>query len=296
MKKLYFLSTVYLFFSITGLSCKEDNNQVQLLVYSYNRPLQLYAFLESASHYVKNINYCTVLYRADSNFAPAYDAVKKEFPQIAFIRQSPVNPKGDFKQLTMEILNNTPASFCLFAVDDIIVKDYVDCADCVRYLQKTGAYAFFLRLGLHLNYCYTMRRAQKIPSHKRVDSKVVTWKFNRAVCDWGYPNNVDMTLYRKQDVIKSLSRIAFSAPNNMEGQWAACSVKNQWGLCYRDSKMVNIPLNVVQEGVPNYHMNLFSVEALLQKFNEGLKINIHALYNIKNRSSHIDYYPEFIIR
>jgi len=46
----------------------------------------------------------------------------------------------------------------------------------------------------------------------------------------------------------------------------------------------------------NPHMNFMSVEELLVKFDEKLKIDIDPLYQVENHSPYFEYFPEFISR
>jgi len=285
---------------LTGISGNVQAAKAEkadLIVYSFDRPMQLYAFLESAYHYMSGIAEVTVIYRASS---PAYDAsyeiVRQAFPSVHYLQQS-ATPLRDFKPLTVEAVFESPSRYVLFAVDDIIVKDYIACDQDIRLLEEHRAYGFYYRLGKHLSYCYTMNASQAVPPLQEVAPDVYAWQFNQGQHDWGYPNTVDMTLYRKKDIESFFKNGNYNTPNTLEGSWAgqAGAIKRRTGLCYGASKIVNLPLNRVQHDYPNRHMEL-SAQELQTLFEQGLKIDIQPLFHVANISAHMEYTPTFVQR
>ena len=190
------------------------------------------------------------------------------------------------------------SNYIVFAVDDIIVKDFIDFNHCITMLEQTKAYGFYLRLGKNLTECYSMNALQKVPPFLFEKNGICTWCFDEGEFDWGYPHTVDMTVYRRADIMQSLMDLPFTSPNTLEGAWSA-QPNFDWkriGLCYECSKIVNIPLNRVQHEALNNHMNLYTTDELLEKFQFGLKIDIKPLFNISNKAAHFEYEPIFILR
>jgi len=268
--------------------------KADILIFSCDRPLQLYACLESIHHYMSGFETVSVLYRSSQEkFAAGYKKVKAAFPSVRFISQSS-NYKKDFKPLLMEAVFSSPSKYILFGVDDIVVKDFTDIKDCMNWMEKTNAYGFYLRFGKHISYCYQIGKEQPVPSSVPLGGQVYAWSLDQGVADWGFPNSLDMTLYRKEDLKKSFKELKFNTPNSLEFCWAnQCRPKEAIGLYFESSKIVNIPFNVVSR-TGNPHMNYSSPEELLAKFEEGLKMDIRPLYKIENSSPHFEYLPEFI--
>lgn len=269
-----------------------------LVIFSYDRPLQLYALLESIEEYVTGVGETVVIYRASQtgDYQFGYQLVAERFPHAKFLPQG-AHPREDFKPLTLEATFGSPSDYVLFAVDDIVVKDYVDLSECIELLEQTSAYGFFLRLGSHLDFCYTMNRKQRVPELAAVNEHVRSWVFAQSELDWGYPNTVDMTIYRKAEIKHVFKHMHYTSPNTLEGNWAglAGSVAQRTGLCFEQSKIVNLPLNRVQHDNHNLCMEI-SAQELQGKFLQGLKLDIASLFKIKNRSAHIEYQPTFIER
>lgn len=269
-----------------------------LLIFSFDRPMQLYALLESIQRHITGIEEIWVIYRTSTErYKAAYDALKQDFPQVHFEQQN--STASSFKQLVLQTLYQKMKSpYIFFAVDDMVVKDTICISEAISYLQATQAYFFSFRLGENINYCYMGGFSQEIPLHLCLEKKVFAWQIDSAKGDWNYANSLDMTLYRKQTLKKTLETISFQNPNELEWHWTQAKSltkhkKKRVGLCYSSSKALNIPLNLVNPS-KNKHMNLYSPEDLLHKFEQNFLINIDPLYQIENESVHMEYEPSFI--
>ena len=299
MKKLTFILGLAVGLAVVlHVRSATPTKKADLVVFSYDRPLQLYAFLESTQKYVTGIGQLSVIYRASGQaFKDGYDVVRTDFPQVTFYSQGS-NPAQDFKPLTLKASFESLSPYIIFAVDDIVVKDTVDLARCVNALEKHDAYAFFLRLGMNLNYCYSMNHPQPVPRLQREEQDIYSWQFSESALDWRYPLTVDMTLYRKKDIEGDLRVISYHTPNRLEGMWCCriYRVVQKRGLCFGQSKVVNMPLNRVQrEELGNRAMNI-STQELLVQFNAGKKMDIAKLHGINNKSAHMEYVPTFVDR
>ena len=179
------------------------------------------------------------------------------------------------------------------------MKDGVDLRECVSALKKYAAYGFYLRLGKNLDYCYPLQRGQTVPSLQESDG-IYSWRFQEASCDWAYPHTVDMTLYCKKDIELDLRSMAYHAPNRLEDVWDRKSreraVHQKSGLCFSSSKIVNLPLNRVQNEYKNRVMTEFTPRDLLDQFLQNKKMDIEPLRCVENRSAHMEYSPTFITR
>jgi len=273
---------------------KPEDTQVDVVTFSYNRPMQLYAYLQSLYRHTQNFNLVTVIYRADNEeYEKGYKIVKEQFPEVKCYRQT--NPPKDFKKLTLQAVYNpnSVSKFVVFAVDDIIIKDKIDFYETAALLNKTGAYGFYLRMGKNINRSYMAGKADAPPTLLEVDSNTYTWRFSTGGAEWGYPHSVDMTVYRKCDIRSYFEKGAYSNPNYLEGRWAKQADKSKFGLCYGVSKIINIPMNIVSS-FRNKNLNFYSAKELLTKFLEGDKIDIDAVYQMVNHSPHVNVHPKFI--
>lgn len=272
-----------------------SKKSADLVVYSYDRPLQLYAFLESTEKFVSGLDNIFVIYRTSSErFLKGYDLLKTYFPKVNFIHQGN-NPRSNFKELTLKYAFLDSNDYIIFAVDDIVVTDLIQIEKCIEYLQKTNAYAFYFRLGKNIKprplFC-------NVNFLTKFDDEVYFWRFKEIKDDtyWGYPNSLDMTLFKKSEIYDLVKKIEYNSPNTFEGYWAANSNLNVLGLCFEKTKIINIPMNRVQDDSANAHYNLFSKDELLNKFLEGYKMDIAPLENSSFSCPHSYYKPQFIKR
>ncbi len=278
-------------------TCQQEDF-VDLLVFSYNRPLQLYALLESLEKLATGVRKIGVIYREDPEYASGYKMVKNRFSEIHFFQQSNVAPKKDFKPLVMDFSFGEfgkGASYIAYAVDDIIITDEIDFKVGVEKLRKTSAYGLFYRLGKHTDFCYSINQHQGVPNLIDVEDGYYAWQFSTGKGDWNYPNSVDLVLYNKADLKALFDKLKFTFPNDFEGEWAKYADANKIGLCYERAKMVNIPMNIVSS-FNNRFINSYSAEELNLMFLKGLKIDIEPFYHIMNNGAHADIAPQFIQR
>ena len=287
-----------------------EHFKTDLIIFSYKRPMQLYALLESLEKYVTGLHNISVLYRADDeNYEQAYYEVKTHFQNVVFVRQSVTHPHLDFKPLLLQILYASASEYLVFATDDDIVKDYIAINDCVRALQKTHAYGFYLRLGKNLTHSYIANCIQNIPNLLDIDKNIYALNIDPKTYDifydWAYPNTVDMTLYPKEKIINALRYLTYNSPTSLEASWSQASLSEpiKIGLCFEQSKIVNIPLNRVQDtsGI-NFHLIALhrymedNTEKLCELFMAGFKIDLQPLHQWSNKSMHAEWEFKFIPR
>lgn len=271
-----------------------------IVVFSYNRPLQLYAFLESVEMHVKHVDKVFVIYRAsDPIYESSYNEVFQRFAFSTPIKQNHHLAKRQFKSTLLSVLFDKALSnsrYIVFAVDDIVITDPIDFQSDERLLEKHKAYGFFYRLGKNITECYMTSSYSGLPNNlQEIESNILTWNFFRAKGDWNYPNNLDFTLYRKEDIKQNLIRIPFTFPNDFESNWDRIANRKKIGLCPIKSKMVNLPLNIIS-GYNTKATGNFSAHDLHKIFLDGMKMDILPIQQILNKSPHMDYDPTFILR
>ncbi len=276
------------------LSACDAPQKADMVIFSYDRPMQLYALLESIQLYMIGLGTVEIIFRAsDDRYTQAYEQVQQDFPTAVFTRQGE-KPREDFKPLTLTASFESPNEYIIYAVDDIIVKDFIDLGVCIDMLEKTQAWGFYLRLGANLTECYSCRAQQPVPVHVMVCDDVLMWKFSQGSWDWRYPHTVDMTLYRKSDIEKDVRELNYTAPNSFEAGWACRRPARETGLCYEQSKIVNLPLNRVQNDMQNRYMNFLTAQELLERFQKRERINIRTLFKLANKGAHTEYEPVLV--
>ena len=277
-------------------SSQSEEERADIVLFSCDRPLQLFACLESIHRYFVGYEQIHVICRASNErYLAGYESLASDFPDVHFVFQGK-EPKKDFKPLLLKTLFESPSEYVLFGTDDEIVTDFADLKTCMQMMSQTGAYGFYLRLGSHISYSYQLGRDQAIPSSIDLGSGIYAWNLKAGFSDWDFPHTLDMTLYKKSVLKMPFEKMRYKTPNSLEFSWAKeFHPENEVGLYFEHSKVVNIPLNVVGR-TGNPHMNYLTAPELQSKFEQGLKINIEPLYRVDNSSPHFEYYPDFVLR
>lgn len=283
---------------------------VDIIVFSADRPLQLYAFLESLYQHITGLGKVMVLTRANNNeYKKAYDKVQQAFPQTLFTYED--TNQDSFKNNLISLMQEQATGrYLMFAVDDLVVIRSCDLNDCIRALDQQDHYAFYLRMGKNITRHYglkpgkTMSLPALVPFILSPSSKnaIYEWGLVPEIKDffnpWYYPFSLDMTIFRKNLVIDLIMNwLSYTNPGLLEYRWAKVVqlLPGKKGLCFELSTVVNLPLNLVH-ATGEKNMNYLSTQELLVKFNEGLKIDVQALFNIDHNSPHEDISPNFIQR
>ena len=281
--KFLFLTFFFHSFTVFGSSTTEQILSCDLVAFSYNRPMQLYAFLESLEEHTKNLQNISVIYRVDPFFISGYEIVKNRFSYVRFFCQESQN----FKDLVLDVafgVFGQNASHIIFAVDDIIITDKIDFQEGIKKLQNANAYGLYYRLGKNINFCGLQNFPQEIPCLTNVGDGYFSWDVVTASLDWGYSNSLDLTLYKKEDIQNEIAATIFTGPNELEGRWKMEHAAI--GICPEKSKMINIVLNTVADYV-SFTSRAYSPLLLNRLFLEGKKIDIAPFYKITNNSPHV---------
>jgi hypothetical protein len=113
-----------------------EKHQADLVAFSFDRPLQLEAFLRSVTKLVTGISSMYVIYRTSNDeFEQAYHQLIAQYPEVIFEKQG--NEEGRrFKELLLKCSFESPSDHLMYGVDDIIVTDTVDLSECIKLLEQ----------------------------------------------------------------------------------------------------------------------------------------------------------------
>lgn len=252
------------------------------IVFSKNRPLQVYAFLESLFLNTKidpkDVN---ILFKADHDYVVPYWDMATKFPGVKF------HPEYDFRAQTMALLQEAKDKVVFFTDDDVF-KEKTDLDLACKFLDMNPPiFCFSLRLGKHLSYCYSTQSPQNVPQGTTKEPFFV-WSWKGTDWDWNYPLSVDGHIFRKSDILNAAQGSGgWKSPNTFEGNMSHLhpQIPHPQMACFTTSKVFNIPHNRVQNEVHNVHGG-GSENELLEAWNNGKKIDIKSFQGIKNKSAH----------
>ena len=144
--------------------------------------------------------------------------------------------------------------------DDIIYQSFkLNNDELHNIFEISNSSCFSLRLGLNTTNCYTMQKLNKLENHKThsfyhdtdLIEPVISWKVGDGTNDYAYPMSVDGHIF-KTEYIKNLCEILeYSNPNLFEAMLSNFSRNEMIISSYQNSKLVNSPINRVQETFHN---------------------------------------------
>lgn len=256
------------------------------LIFSKDRPLQLAGLLESLRELVTPLSDIRVLYApSGAEYAAAYAelAASPAGAGVRFIREE----MGGFRRQLLYNLDDMKTDRVFFLVDDIVFIRPVDLrtfdtSDLRKAIPS-------LRLGRNTTFCYTADKEQSVP-HFHTNGDLLYWRWQEGKFDWNYPLSADGHLFDRQLIRALCDLINFRSPNSFEDQldkhfkklFLAFS-----GVCYPESRLVNIPCNRVQDEILNRCGEL-SPEELLRLWQSGARIDITALRGHPTTGAHQD--------
>jgi hypothetical protein len=284
----------------------ENASRAECIVFSMDRALQLDALLGSYSRLAVNPAPIHILFRATgTEHLAAYEEVLERHRQrIASITRQ--HDGGSFRSQLLELLATVSAERVFFLVDDIVFVEEFDLAHLLAWDSR-----FFvpsLRLGANLRRSYTWQMEQQRPTFFQLSTSrkrqllpdvpiteinqddLLNWVWEEASLDWAYPLSVDGNLFSTAEIQALAEHTRFTSPNTFENNLQRFHgfFKHRIGVCYRKSRLVNVPWNRVQNEFDNVHGEVHQ-DAMLRHWRAGLRIDTEALRGEGNVSAHQEF-------
>jgi len=272
---------------------------VECVVFSMDRALQLHALLASYEENVRHSAPMHVLYRTTTEaHRKAYEEVFALFQNrlvLTLYRQTPDRP---FKDQVLGILATLSSDKVFFLTDDDLFIRSVDLLDFTSFETRTTVAS--LRMGDHLKRCYPVQKSQRLPEFIPCDCSAadkLCWIWASGEHDWNYPLSVNGHLFSAKEMLVLAENTEFHSPNTFEAniQMFSKFYTHRLGVCYKSSKILNVPINKVQSDNDNVHGSVHQ-DFLLDQWNRGLQMDYRALYGLVNESAHQEVPVTFIER
>lgn len=262
--------------------------RITVLTVSKDRALQLDGTLRSLVSCCTDLDLATVyvLYKASTpRHAAAYRQLASEHPTVGLW------PESSFRPDLIELVRGSDQ--VLFVVDDTIFLDTFSLATCAEMLQADPkCLGFSLRLGPNTTYSYPSDTTQVPPPFEAAGSGVLTFEWNNAGRDFGYPLEVSSSLYRTSDVLPLLVQHKYDNPNSLERmlsrQAGTFAERRPRLACFERSVAVSVPANVVQTAFSNRHDSdpKLEAEALADAFDRGERLDVHRYRGLVTNGCH----------
>lgn len=258
----------------------EDNHHYDFLVFSKNRPIQLFCLLETMLRRTTGDYRIHVLFHAEgTRMQAAYQELQSD-PLLTGIR---FMKETDFSSQLIEIIGHLQGSRLLFFTDDSFISgDW--STDDLSSIHPMEA-VFSLRHGKNLTYSFPYGAQQKVPAltpyNRASHTGLVSfeWQHQYLQSDWSYPLSVDGHMFLREELNMIVNNMKFSSPNTLEGAmqmlFPLFSVRK--GICFEYSKLAHVHCNRVQHDFHNRFTGKHTVESLLEHWESSMKIDIRSL-------------------
>lgn len=263
-----------------------EQREADLFIFSTDRPMQLFSFLETERKYAHNIHDIYVIYStSDDKYDDGYQLVKRHFPEICFIKHEA--GKQQLKNQVLSLLKKATSAHIAIAEDQLLLKDRLEMGRAISLLEKTGAYGFYFSLGMNL---------RETPRHYyQLGDEMVAWQFSEGSDWWNQSNSMGMTLYRKEDVHDTMVCLQFHSIPELKRSLSETRNTGELGVCFRESRSF---VNLFEAFRPRRGQKeeIYTPEELNQFFLNGMKLDVQQAHRLKNHDPKVELIPTFIER
>tara|TARA_R100000935_G_scaffold58815_1_gene98195 strand:- start:7799 stop:8761 length:963 start_codon:yes stop_codon:yes gene_type:complete len=279
----------YEFYEELRLQLDNPNYGIISFVFSKDRAMQLHAFLESYFENVANYSTMIVLYKAsDKAHLDSYEELMKLFEDksVIFIEEK------NFRDQLIEAIEKSKEGKIFFYVDDMIFTHKFD----YDMLKGVNPYKTIVSLsrGRDLTKSTVLSKTINLPEFTNLDNGLLQFSWNniKEHSDWSYPLGVSGYMFATKEILSIMKVISFKAPNSLENgmqQFKSIFIQRM-GLCTENAVSICVHANLTQTEGYNPVFGEFSIEELLDKWNEGYQIEYFKFYSKPVNAAQIQEY------
>ena len=257
---------------------------IDSIVFSKDRAMQLHAFLSSYLEQVKGVHTMYILYKAsDERHRKSYGELETLFVKAPFIFVE----ETDFRRQMIELVNSSAAKSIALYVDDMVFLRPVDYNTLIKL--PTRHYIVALSRGKDLVESVVLQRKVELPEFEDLPAGLLSFPWNSFdyLSDWTYPLGVSAYIYGKSELSVLFSQIDFKAPNSLEiaMQRYKPFFQSRLGVCYPTIACCCVHANLVQTECVNPTLETFSVQQLLERWEQGECIDLTPFYGATGREA-----------
>lgn len=292
---------------------------MQIIIYSFNRAMQLSALIDSInSNWIGggNLTIDIIYNSSNAEFEKGYTILKeslalntnivfhketkspsttwsiKEFTDIYNLKLLFLCPflrkkKTDFRDLTLEVLRTTKHACTMFLTDDsIFIRPFKLKNNVEKWiLENPSQNQFSYRHGCEFAHCSKLNDVKDDTRWNFLDYDTSN--------HWGYNFSLDAHVYSSAYMYKLLSSVTFSNPNTLESSGILHVRKKRVlsvGMCDERMSILSFPINIVQTTFTND-----ALKAMPEKLNEFYCNGYRIEYPYDDDFNTFQQYPEFVL-
>lgn len=268
---------------------KPNNNDIVSVIFSKDRAMQLDGFLASYFENVENYSKIIVLYHVSS------DAHKNSYNDLEKIYENlPVRfiAETDFRKNLIAVLEKSSEDRVIFYVDDMLFSqkmnyDWLKEVDPLRDIVS-------LSRGKDLNYSTVLAKKLEVPSFEKFSDNLFRFQWNEIAefSDWTYPIGVSGYMFSRTEIVAMMKATHFKAPNSLEHnlQQFMPYFINRGGICLENVATPCVHTNLTQTECYNNVLGHFSLDELLDLWNENKRINYREFIGLEVSKAEVKKY------
>lgn len=249
---------------------------IQIIIFSYNRAMQLDALLTSIASFWKYPDIkIHVLYNAsDNTFSRGYERLKELYSEVTFTQENTLSyssyslaemtnyfnlkllylcshlrgRKSDFRKKLLRILKDSDGRLTMFLTDDSVF---------IRPTELSQEDMDWLTEHPYLRQLSFRHGAELIGERRiRQTNTGYEWLFSEFSSNdhWGYRFSLDAHVYCREAILSLLQKASFSNPNTLESSGLLHSQHRSMfiqGRCLPHIMVLSFPINIVQKTFQN---------------------------------------------
>lgn len=254
------------------------NYKNQLIIFSKNRACQLNLLLDSLKANAPLLfDKIHVLYKTENeDYSNGYNKLIEKYNSINYLKET------DFRKDLFKLIDDDIEATTLMVDDAVIFRTiFARKIDIIEPVVDDFI-IFSLRLGKNCNYSHPANLYYELGEHE-VTGEYMSFDYTKQqVGDFRYPLSTDGHIYNTKLLKDLLIEIPFVNPNTLEAYLQRFVLTNaipKTIKCFIESKLVSIPVNLVNDTFKNRHGLEFgmSEKELNNKYINGQKIELSSL-------------------
>jgi len=252
-----------------------DGYKNQLIIFSKNRACQLNLLLDSIKTNAPVLfDKISVLYKTDGEeYLYGYQKLFDKFTSIYF------HNENDFRVDLFKLIDSNIEATTFMVDDAVIFKQILERKINIIKPVIEDYSIFSLRLGENCNYSHPANLNYKLGEHEVNNEYIIFDYTKQQIGDFSYPLSTDGHIFNTRLIKDLLTKINFYNPNTLEAflqKFIGTNLIPTTMICFRESKLVSIPVNIVNTSFKNRHGLEFYIteKELNNKFLNGEVIDL----------------------
>lgn len=255
-----------------------ENYKNQLIIFSKNRACQLNLLLDSIKKNAPSLfDKINVLYKSDNDdYSAGYDKVISDYKGVNFLKEN------DFRKDLFKLIDDNIEA-TTFMVDDAVIFKQILARKIDIIKQVVENFLIFsLRLGENCNYSHPANLHYTLGEHE-INGEYLIFDYTKQQAgDFRYPLSTDGHIFNTKLIKDLLIEIPFVNPNTLEAYLQRFVLTNsipKTMICFRESKLVSVPVNLVNDTFKNRHGLQFGIseKELNDKFLNNETIDLKSM-------------------